>query len=220
MQYVLIMNSWVLICSLIGLIYGARRFFKPKKPIFLQLVTCAVACMMYARLFHVLFVLVQGGLNLGFDIGMLGIAGSLMFIMSANYGQMDSLVDDGTRKFLLTRIIALIAPVIVIGFFVLIFITIEYIEVRVSVAVVTFFMIPCAYYSLKHLIIYDVNLGLIRPLRPYNLLGILYAITIMMELFSMYNGVVPMYLVSMFIQGLITIAMVPVARKGVMRWTI
>ena len=220
MDLLLIMNACVLICSLIGFIYGVKRFFKRKQPVILQIITCAVACLMYARLFHVVFILVQGEMNLGLDIGMLGLAGSLLFILSANYGQLDSLVDDGSRKFLPTRIIALIAPIIVIGLYVLIFILVDMLTVRVELGIVTFFMVPCVYYNLKHVIIFDIDMGIIRSMRPYNMIALLYSVSIMVEFYAEFMDIVPLYIGTMIVQGIIALTIVPVAKKGVMKWTI
>ena len=220
MDIVLIMNSWVFACALIGFIYGVKQFFKPNKPIVMQLITCAVACLMYARLFHVVYALVHGGEDLALDISVFGLAGSLLFILSANYGQMDSLVDDGSKKFLPTRIIALIAPIIVIVSYVFLFIEIDVTMYRIEMGIVIAFMIPCVYYSLKHIIIYDVSLGLIRSMRPYNILALMYAMTELVEFFGEYFNIEPLYIGSMAVQGVIALVIIPVAKKGAMKWTI
>lgn len=220
MDLALILNSWVFLCALIGFIYGCKQFFKPKKPIVMQIITCAVACLMYARLFHVIFFLVHEGVDLALDISVFGLAGSMLFILSANYGQMDSLVDDGSKQFLPTRIIALLAPVIVIASYVFLFIQVDVTMLRIEMGIVIVFMIPCVYYSLKHIIIFDVSSGIIRSMRPYNILALLYAMTELVEFFGEYLNIEPLYIGSMVVQGIVALAIIPAAKKGVTTWTI
>ena len=77
------------------------------------MIVLGVGCAMLGRLFATLLYLVNGELFDGFNVGMLGIIGSFLFFFSANFGQMDSIVDDGSPKFRKTRIIALAAPLTV-----------------------------------------------------------------------------------------------------------
>ena len=56
-------------------------------------------CAMFGRLFETLQYLVNGELGSGFHVGMLGIIGSFLFLASANFGQMDSIVDDRSSKY-------------------------------------------------------------------------------------------------------------------------
>ena len=114
MTHILALNMWIFICSLIGSVYGFKTFFKPKKALYLKMITCGIVCLMFSRLFYVIYLLTQGELNRGFDIGVFGIIGSFMFLFSANYGQMDGLVDDGSKEFVETRITALIAPMVIV----------------------------------------------------------------------------------------------------------
>ena len=69
MSLVLIMNFWMFICSLAGLCYGVHHFFRIKKVLYLQMITCGIGCLMYARLFFVIFLFTQGELNQGFHVG-------------------------------------------------------------------------------------------------------------------------------------------------------
>ena len=78
------------------------------------MVTCAVMCIMIARLFYIIYLVTQGSMLPGFHIGMLGMIGSFQFLFSANYGQMDGLVDDGTDAFRMTRIKAFLVPALIL----------------------------------------------------------------------------------------------------------
>ncbi len=221
MNILLIANSWVLICALIGFLYGDRRFFRKKRILYLKLITCGVACMMFARLFQVIFILTQGEMKPGFNIGMLGLGGYFLFLLSANYGAMDSLVDDGTRRFLPVRLISLIMPVLMLALYVVYYVLVDMpLSVEVGVGVVMFVILPCSYYNFKHIIIKDVDLGIVKTLKSYNTLALLSAISVCLEFTGEYKVILPLYVASMVVQGLITLVLLPVAGRGVAKWTI
>ena len=218
MNVVLIGDSCVLVCALIGYLYGTMRYVKKKKVLFLWMVSFAIACQMFARLFQVVFILTQGEFKSGFNIGMLGLAGGFMFLLSANYGGMDSLVDDGSRKHLITRIVSLIAPAIVLGLSVLLLINVYDLSVRIGICVVAVVMVPCIYYNFKHAIIGDEVLGLVKPLRLYNSLAVIYSLAICMEGISVYMNILPLYVAAMSVQAILSLILLPIAGKGVAKW--
>ena len=74
----MVMNLWILVCSLGGSIYGVYRFYRPKKALFLKMISGGVSCLMFTELFMVIYMVTQGDLEPGFHVGMLGIIGSFM----------------------------------------------------------------------------------------------------------------------------------------------
>ena len=219
-KYILIANIGVFLCSLIGTIYGVKFFFRPKKALYLQMITCGIICIMYARMFQTIFLLSHGGLNDGFQVGLLGTMGSFMFFLSANYGQMDGLVDDGTSKFRMTRIKALLAPVIVLVMYVFYFLHVDGLRVQIPVGLVVIVMIPCVYYNFKHIIIYDVELGIIRQLRGYNILALEYAFVTMLEFWGLYSENIPLYMISAIGNGMVALVMLPVLKREAEKWAL
>ena len=127
------MSVWMFICALIGTTYGAADFFPGKSALYLKMVTCGVGCQMFSRLFYVVYIMTQGSTPDGFHIGFLGMAGSFLFFLSANYGQMDTLVDDGTAAFRKTRLEALLVPCVLLAIYVLFFQQARDMESRISV---------------------------------------------------------------------------------------
>ena len=69
---------------------------------------------------------------------------------------MDSLADDGSKRFLKYRIIPLIAPALCVALYI-VFVLIADVSVFAKVvgAVITFFVMLTTYFSLKHLIFPD-----------------------------------------------------------------
>ena len=214
----LIMNLWILICSLGGSIYGIYRFYRPKKALFLKMLSGGVSCLMFTELFMVIYMVTQGDLEPGFHVGMLGIIGSFMYLFSANYGQMDGLVDNRKKEMLPTRLKAFAAPLIILLLYALFCVLVDDVAVRIPVGIVTAFIIPCAYYNFKHIIIYDVKLGIIRQLRMYNILAFAYAVLTMLNFIGLYANIVPLYIVSSIGIGLIAATILPVLKRGVDKW--
>ncbi len=220
MDIELIMNLIIFICALIGAVYGIYNFFRPKKAMYLQMITSGVTCLMFAELFSVIYIATQEELFGGYHVGMLGIIGSFMFFLSANYGQMDGLVDDKSSAFIKTRITALIIPFVLAAVFAgFCFMNIS-LEIKIAVGVVTAFIIPCAYYNFKHIIIYDVEVGIIRSIRKYNILAVLYAFLIMFKFIGEYGGIMPLYIGACAGVALVSLIILPVLKGGVAAWTI
>lgn len=220
MKQELIMNAIIFICALIGSVYGIRCFMREKKALYLQMITCGVLSMMVARLFQVVYLIIHGSLNHGFHIGMLGTIGSFLFFFSANYGQMDGLVDDHTARFRKTRIMSLLAPVIILISYVYFYTFTDDMELRICVGVVAFFMMLSTYYNFKHIIIYDVDLGIIASLKWYNILALVYAILTMVEYIAYYTFVWPVYIAACLGISIVAILILPVLKGGVSKWTI
>ena len=100
--------------AMFGFVYGVFRFFRSKSPLYAQMVVLGIGCAMLGRLFVTLRLITLGELRSSFHVGTLGILGSFLFFISANYGQMDSLVDDGRPDLRKYRWAALCAPLSVL----------------------------------------------------------------------------------------------------------
>ena len=220
MNTVEIMNLWILVCSLIGSIYGFYQFFRPKKAVYLQLIASGVGCILFARLFQFIHLAAKGDLRDGFHVGMLGIIASFLFFLTANYGQMDGLVDDRTKAFRRIRIRSLFLPFLILLLYGWFFFTVKNTELRVVIGVVACFIMLCTYYNYKHVIIYDVELGIVKPLRFYNNLVIAYAVLTMLEFIGLYAEITPLYIVACAGIGIAALLLLPVLKGGVDQWTI
>lgn len=204
----------------IGFGYGLYRFFRDKSALYVQMIVFGVGCAMLGRLFTTLLYLVNGELNDGFNVGMLGIIGSFLFFFSANYGQMDSIVDDGSTKFRKTRIIALAAPVTVAAIWCVIAATSGINASSIWVGIEMLFVALASYFHLKHLIIEDVSFGLIRAIRSYNLLSLAYALLCISEvLVDVLNLPAAFSVIVCVLECAVLLAFIPVLERGVKKWT-
>lgn len=204
----------------IGFGYGLYRFFRDKSALYVQMIVFGVGCAMLGRLFTTLLYLVNGELNDGFNVGMLGIIGCFLFFFSANYGQMDSIVDDGSTKFRKTRIIALAAPVTVAAIWCVIAATSGINASSIWVGIEMLFVALASYFHLKHLIIEDVSFGLIRAIRSYNLLSLVYALLCISEvLVDVLDLPAAFSVIVCVLECAVLLAFIPVLERGVKKWT-
>ena len=208
------------VCAAIGFGYGIFRFFRSKSALYIRMIVFALGCAMLGRLFETLLLLVSGQIGSGFHVGMLGVAGSFLFLFSANFGQMDSLVDDGSKQFLKTRIIALIAPIVIIAMWGVLA-SKGFTAKTAIIGIETLIIAMAAYYHLKHIIIKDVDFGLIRVIRNYNILALVYAFLCMAEiLIKSFNLSFVFVIIVYVLQCAVMLAFVPVLERGVNKWTI
>ena len=101
-----------LAATLFSLIYGLKHFFKKGKPLCLQSITMAMASHTLVSVYHLCRTLTTEDVSEGFTPAYLGRIGFFLFIITASYGHLDRIVDDGSPKMRRARIIALAAPIL------------------------------------------------------------------------------------------------------------
>ena len=164
----LIFNLIAFLIALFAFIFGAVKLFKPKKPLYFKLLICSVGCYALAQLSGLVYLWCD--MINGVWTWMLGIFGCGMFLVSANYGAYDSLVDDGT--FLKARREALAAPLV----FIIMIIVIALLWRKTSIfkAIMLVVMlgpsVPASYFSLKHLLLPMDDFGLLKGTRSCDIL--------------------------------------------------
>ena len=79
------------------------------------MITLAVGCTAFGKLYQVIRLLTVGEIYREFQPGLLGMIESLMFLFSANFGMMDHLADDGSKQFRKYRMIPSVLPAAGIG---------------------------------------------------------------------------------------------------------
>ena len=210
-----------LVATLFSLIYGLKHFFKKGKPLCLQSITMAMASHALGSIYHLCQTLTSDNLVEGFTPAYLGRIGFFLFILTANYGQLDRIVDDGTSKMRPARILALVAPVMAI----LLYIPNALIDdvtiaTKIVYALVWVPAIFCVYFSLKHAIIPDLDFGFIKAIKPSNVFVLLLCFSELLCLTAWdYYYPVPMAIAATVFGALCICAML-FAKKGVEKWTI
>ena len=221
MTLILITNIIVCVCAFAGFIYGIVKFFKPRKAVYAQMITLAVGCVAFGRLYQVVRLLTGGDMFNGFQLGVFGVIGSLLFLFSANFGAMDSLADDRSREFIKYRLISLAAPVAALVLYIIfVWFTDLPRSVKIASALVTVFVMQASYFHLKHLIFPDVDLGIIKCLRRYNLLALIYTFLCMAEMVVIGLGNETGILIVGVLIGSVMIGVIISAERGIKKWTI
>ena len=209
----------------IGFVYGLFRFFRKDSAssdsgTYLRMIVFGLGCAMLGRLYGTLMLLVKGEYYPGFDVGMLGIIGSFLFFFSANFGQVDSVVDDGSKSCIKARMIALIAPLYVAALWCGVFAEYGVNELTISVGVEALALALASYFHLKHLIMKDTGSGILKSMRAYNLLALVYAVLCLSEVLVDGSSLPPAVpIILCVVECIVLLAFLPVLERGVKKWT-
>ena len=218
--FLLFSNLAMFICMAVSFTYGVVRFFRKGKALYLQMIVGGLGCMMLGRAFQFITLLTRGTLPMGFHVGWLGIAGSFVFFLSANYGQMDRLLDDGAKENRKYRLLGFLAPLLIAGIYGLVFLFDIRLESIIVYGVMTAIIMFASYFNLKHFIFPDVEFGIIRSIRGYNLIALLLGVLSVGEIILLlWNKTLPLLILYVAICA-VSIAIVPILEKGVKKWTI
>ena len=210
-----------LCATLFSFIYGLNKFFKKGKPLFLQSITMAMGSHALGSIYHICQTLTTETVLEGFTPAYLGRIGFFLFFIAASYGQMDKIVDDGSKKMRPARYIALIAPLGAI----LLYLPNGFMEdlptvTKIAALLVWLPAIFSLYYNLKHSIIPNLDFGFIKAIKPYNILALclVFSELLCLTAWDFYYSI-PLA-ISAVIFGSLCIATMIAAKKGVEKWTI
>ena len=210
-----------LFATLFSLIYGLKHFFKKGKPLFLQTITMAMGSHALGSIYHLCQTLTSDKLIEGFTPAYLGRIGFFLFIITASYGQMDKIVDDGSPKMRPSRFIALIAPILAAILYIPNWIIyVVPIQTKVVYAMVWIPAIFAVYFNLKHALIPNMDFGFIKAIKPYNVLTMCLCFSELIVLTAWdYYYMIPLA-VSAVIFGVLCVCTMIAAKKGAEKWTI
>ena len=217
MKYLLLENLAILACSVTGFLSG-MRYLSAGKALYARMIVQGVICVSLGRLYQCVCLLTGGSLTERYQVGILGIMGAFSFFFSANYSQIDSLVDDGGKRFRRYRIIALIGPLCILLMLILILLSPASVPFKISCAIVSGMICPACFYHVKHLMIPDVDYGVVRCLRGYNALAMMLSVLSMGELIALAWDAEALLYGSGAGLCALTLALVPVMDRGMKRW--
>ena len=226
MEHIDLICMWIaeltpLSATLFSFIYGLRNFFKKGKPLFLQSITMAMGCHALGSIYHLCQTLTTETIIEGFTPAYLGRIGFFLFFITASYGQMDRIVDDGSAQIRPSRYIALIAPILA-G---LLFLPNAFMDdlplaTKISVFLVWMPAMVSVYYNFKHAIIPDCDFGFIKAIKPYNCFAVGLAVAELCCLTAWdYLYSVPLVITSI-IFAIVCVSTMFIAKKGADKWKI
>lgn len=213
-----------LLATIATFIYGVRCFFKKGKAFYLQIVTMAIGCYAMGSFYHLCQSLAITDVPDGFTAAYLGRIGFFLFLFTANFGQMDGLLDDRTPSMKKYRYLAFIAPVAVALLYVPCAMTEMPLSTKISLIFVWLAAAFSSYYNFKHAIICDLGYGFVKAIRPYNVCALVLTFTelILQILWANYDikfGFVAIAAVSVFFSVMCAVTVVAL-KKGVEAWRI
>ena len=181
----------------------------------------AMGCHTLGSIYHLCQMLTTETVFDGFTPAYLGRIGFFLFFITATYGQMDKIVDDGTPKMKASRYIALIAPICAA----ILYLPSGFMDdLPLATKIVDLIIwIPAmisVYYSLKHAIIPDYDFGFVKAIKPFNILSVCLGFA---ELFNFtawnYLYSIPIAITST-IFAIICVVTIVVAKKGADKWMV
>ena len=170
---------------------GIFWFIGRKRPLYFQILTLAIICYSTVALFRSVYYFCYSTFYQEPGITFLGFFGCFMFLLSANFGQFDSFIDDRSKVFAKYRLIALIAPAVILLFEVLYGLTAKN-RVPTTALVLTLVgfapAVPASYYNLKHLIMPDMGYSFSKGVRFCNLFALFIEAFELMRMFALAMG--------------------------------
>lgn len=221
MKLQLFANVYLLLCSGFSFFYGiARILSKKKSPTYLSFVTFAMLSAFLSRVFNAVSIAFYKAVPDTFNIGFLGYAATFLFIFFANSKQIDLLVDDKRTLKCRYRIIPVILPALELAISIpMLFFRTVPISVRIACLVISIITGHAGYYNMKHAIIPDVDFGIVRSIRGYNILALLMGILSLAEIRLNIFDHAALVLSVQLLLGITYACIMPVLGREVMKWT-
>ena len=92
--------------------------------------------------------------------------------------------------------------------------------VKIASFFVSLLIVLASYYNLKHLIFPDVEYGVIRSLKTYNLLALIFELLCLVEMITVSRELAVGTLVIGILMGLVLPAVILSVERGVRKWSI
>ncbi|MBQ9384424.1 MAG: hypothetical protein IJT87_09310 [Ruminiclostridium sp.] len=227
MELVLYIDIAISVVALISFIFGLRKYVGRRKPLYATMIVFGVGCILLGRSYTVFRILAGMPVVGIFHAGILGRVGVFAFFFSSNFGQVDSLVDDGSRSFIKYRIIAVSGILITAAIYALILLSPAGLAEKISDGLAAAMIAPASYFHVKHIIIPDVDYGVVRCLRGFNTVALLFGIFSMAELAVAAYGSVPeplglnavLYCICGAVLCVLSGILIPVMDRGVRKWS-
>lgn len=210
-----------LLTTLFCFIYGLKYFFKKKKPLFVQSLTMAMGSHSLGSIYQLCITVSNGDVLEGFTPAYLGRIGFFLFVIAASYGQLDRIVDDGSKEMRPARLIALSAPVAAGLLYVPnAMITDVPIATKITYALVWIPAMVSVYFNLKHALIPNIDFNFIKAIRPYNFFVLCLGFSELLCLTAWdYLYGIPMVITAVIFSAFCFLTIFS-AKKGVEKWII
>ena len=201
--------------ALIASIFGICTAFRKKTPLFYKIVCLAALTCLMGNIYTVLYGLLYQQGRGGFHVGYFGYLGMFIFLYSSYYGAINSLADGKQPELRRFRRIAGVAAAV---FFAASLVMMYCFGKALWMFMMVIPMGLTLYFAVKLLIMPDVEMGIIRVMRPYNALVVGLCFCMIVRLLSASGSMIET--VSGICTGLLLAVYLPLARNGVRKWFI
>jgi hypothetical protein len=219
MGHITLLYAAMTAAAAVSFFFGAVKYLRPHKPLYASMIVLGVGCVMIGRAYSFLRILTGLPTEGVFHVGILGTVGAFAFFFSANFGQIDSLVDGGGSGFVKYRILGSLGVIVVALEYVFILSSPDTLAVKISDGIAAAVIAGASYFHVKHILIPDVDYGVVKCQRGYNILALIYGILCMLEMGFSANGLeIPMIVVCL-IECVVITALTPLLHRGVLNWS-
>lgn len=201
--------------ALVSSVFGCCTVFKKKIPLFYKIIFFAMLACLMGNVYTVLYSRLWQADGSGFHVGYLGYIGMFLFLQSSYYGAINSLADGGQTEFKKYRIIAFIVAT---AFFISSVLMMLHFQKEFWLYIVVIPMGFTLYFAMKLLIVPDVDMGIIKVMRPYNALIVCLCFFMILRILSESGSALET--ISSICTGLLLALCLPTARNGVKKWFI
>lgn len=203
-----------------GFIYAGFAMRKKKMALYFLLLVFAVGCFTLQQI--AILVATLCNVSSALNIGRTGLLACNLFLVSANYGSLDSIVDDGSSENIPAKnkgkIAAAIFAIILAVYFGVA------LKTKVYLAVInTVLMIPAVfgvYYNVKHIFMPIDALGLLDATKKCDMSALSFHLYNIIYIFAFTLGSNVLYNLSMILISLSLFALSIFAVKGAKEWSI
>ncbi len=166
------------IFTLCGVLYGAFHLFRKDKPFYFQMLVAAVGCLSFQQLSLLVNYLVDEYHYV--SLGELGVFGSLMFLLSAEYSSLNRSENEEKGKKMRADLQAMIAPIVTIGMLIYIFFRAHTLGNIPALLILLILLptVPVSFFALRNLIYPSDADGFLKHSRMSNFFVLLFVITL------------------------------------------
>lgn len=218
MEIAALVADIVFLISLIASsIYGIIKHFKRKAVLFMQIITSAIICLTLGQLFIVVLKFTSS-VTYDVNVGALGTIGCFFFLFSASFGQIDGLGDSKDKSLRKYRLIPLALPLLFLVCYVFICLSKVSFALKIVDGFIILVLSLATYYNLKHLILPDVDCGILQVMKRYNLFIIIIATVSATKLFMPILAIDEFSFILTFLLAGLCSCVIPLADSGVKKW--
>ncbi len=204
----------------VGFTFGAVRYLRPHKPLYASMITLGIGTAMIGKAYTMLRLLTGLQVTDVFHVGALGAVGAFAFFFSANFGQIDSLVDGGEKKFMKYRVLSVAGILVTALLSIPIILSGADISEKITDLITAAVIAAASYYHVKHILIPDVDYGVVKCLRLYNTTALIYGILCMLEMTALSNRMDILLITACLLEGIASAALIVFMDRGVREWSI